>query len=303
MGRGRGKGKKLTVSTGHDDPGSGGEETLPAYKRRGRPQKPLKDDIDEEDDKIEEEDGEDAKTAIMSKDMKGPAAAENGKKRRKNSQVKENPDLVKEEHGVGTRLSTNDSTKSNGFRQNGSRRKSKPRRAAEAGVECKCQDLWSQCHGTGDSSVVEADGIGCSWKANKTRIITAQDNHVSLFFVKSLAFGSRTSDAVTLTEHTEKSRVAVVKAPRRKETNIVSTPEVEILPEILEMGRVIGFFLWGPELDLLKNLNHSCPHLYIFIEDQTKPLLNELGQGRLMKCSSWVKLHSEITALLDNECS
>ncbi|KAF8395895.1 hypothetical protein HHK36_019850 [Tetracentron sinense] len=137
MGRGRGKGKKLTVVTSHDDPGSGGEETLPAHKRRGRPQKPLKDDIDEEAaEKIEEEDGENAKTAITSKEMKGPAAAENGKKRKKNSQMKENPDSVKEENGVGTR-STNDSTKSNGFRQNGSRRKSKPRRAAEAGVECK----------------------------------------------------------------------------------------------------------------------------------------------------------------------
>ena len=137
MGRGRGKGKKLTVSN-HDDAGSGEEEKIPAQKRRGRPQKPLKDEFDEEEaEKIEEEDGENGKAGIISKDRKSPSAAENGKKRKRNSQVKEKPDSVKEENGVSTRSSTDDSTKSNGFRQNGSRRKSKPRRAAEAGVECK----------------------------------------------------------------------------------------------------------------------------------------------------------------------
>lgn len=136
MGRGRGKGKKLTV-TNHEDTGSGEEEKIPAQKRRGRPQKPLKDEIDEEEvEKIEDEDSEIAKTGIPSKEMKSPAT-ENGKKRKRNSQVKEKPDSVKEENGNGTRSSTDDSTKSNGFRHNGSRRKSKPRRAAEAGVECK----------------------------------------------------------------------------------------------------------------------------------------------------------------------
>ncbi|KAI5596251.1 hypothetical protein POPTR_T085200v4 [Populus trichocarpa] len=137
MGRGRGKGKKLTVSN-HDDTGSGEEEKIPAQKRRGRPQKPLKDGIDEEEvEKIEDEDVEKGKTDITSKDSKSPTAAENGKKRKRYSQAKEKPDSVKEENGVGTRSSTDDSTKSNGFRHNGSRRKSKPRRAAEAGVECK----------------------------------------------------------------------------------------------------------------------------------------------------------------------
>ncbi|KDP25141.1 hypothetical protein JCGZ_22676 [Jatropha curcas] len=137
MGRGRGKGKKLTVSN-HEDPGSGEEEKIPAQKRRGRPQKPLKDDIDEEEvEKIEEEDGENGKTGITSKEIKSPIAAENGKKRKRYSQAKEKPDSVKEENGVTTRSSTDDSTKSNGFRHNGSRRKNKPRRAAEAGVECK----------------------------------------------------------------------------------------------------------------------------------------------------------------------
>nr|POE44884.1 hypothetical protein CFP56_78161 [Quercus suber] len=122
MGRGRGKGKKLTV-TNHEDGGSGEEEKIPAQKRRGRPQKPLKDEIDEEEvEKID-------------KEIKSPSATENGKKRKRNSHVKEKADSVKEENGNGTRSSTDDSIKSNGFRLNGSRRKSKPRRAAEAGVE------------------------------------------------------------------------------------------------------------------------------------------------------------------------
>ncbi|CAN0902042.1 hypothetical protein LINGRAHAP2_LOCUS21751 [Linum grandiflorum] len=130
MRRGRGKGKKLTVRN-HDDGGSGEEEEeeekIPAQKRRGRPQKLLKDDIDyEQVEKIEDD---------------GKGLAENVKKRRRSSQqAKEKPDLVKEEanKGVPKSTSTDDgSTKINGFRQNGSRRKSKPRRAAEAGVECR----------------------------------------------------------------------------------------------------------------------------------------------------------------------
>ncbi|XP_008776263.1 uncharacterized protein LOC103696424 [Phoenix dactylifera] len=137
MGRGRGKGRKLTVVTSHEDPGSGGEEVLPAYKRRGRPQKPLKEDIDEEDTaKIEEEEGDDAKPFALSKDIKG-STVENGKKRKRYSQVKENSESVLEENGTGVRSINEESTRSNGFRQNGSRRKSKPRRAAEAGVESK----------------------------------------------------------------------------------------------------------------------------------------------------------------------
>ncbi|CAI0555645.1 unnamed protein product [Linum tenue] len=132
MGRGRGKGKRLTVSN-HDDTGSGEEEKIPAQKRRGRPQKPLKDEFDEEEMEkmIEEED-------VVEN---GKVMTENGKKRRRNSQLQQQakekqPDSVmKEENGVVA--ITNDPIKSNGFRQNGSRRKNKPRRAAEAGVECK----------------------------------------------------------------------------------------------------------------------------------------------------------------------
>ncbi|GLT49777.1 hypothetical protein SLA2020_233160 [Shorea laevis] len=116
----------------------GEEEKIPAQKRRGRPQKPLKDEIDEEEpEKIEEDDGGNGKTGINGKEIKSPPTAENGKKRKRNSQVKEKADSVKEENGIGTRSSTDDSAKSNGFRQNGSRRKNTPRRAAEAVVDCK----------------------------------------------------------------------------------------------------------------------------------------------------------------------
>ncbi|KAJ8770855.1 hypothetical protein K2173_021770 [Erythroxylum novogranatense] len=137
MGRGRGKGKRSSVMN-HDDTGSGEEEKIPAQKRRGRPQKPLKDDIDEEEvENVEDEDCQKGRDGTISKEIKVAAVAENGKKRKRYSQSKEKADTVKEENDVGTRSSTDDSTKSNGFRHNGSRRKSKPRRAAEAGVECK----------------------------------------------------------------------------------------------------------------------------------------------------------------------
>nr|KYP58454.1 hypothetical protein KK1_013862 [Cajanus cajan] len=105
MGRGR-KGKKLTV-TNHEDPAS-------------------------------EDDNDNVKNGISNKEMKSPTAAENGRKRKRNLQVKEKLDSVEEENGIGNGSSTTDElTKSNGFRHNGSRRKSTPRRAAEAGVQCK----------------------------------------------------------------------------------------------------------------------------------------------------------------------
>ncbi|KAK6941905.1 hypothetical protein RJ641_027282 [Dillenia turbinata] len=140
MGRGGGKAKKQTLA-GNEDHRSGGEEKVPAYRRRGRPQKPLKDEIEEEEneemEKVEEEDGEILKSTVTSKDTKSQAVKETGGKRKRSSQVKEGSDSVKEENGLSNKSSTDDSTKSIGCRQNGSRRKSKPRRAAEAGVECK----------------------------------------------------------------------------------------------------------------------------------------------------------------------
>lgn len=139
MGRGRGKGKKQTTIATRDNSGSGDEGRIPAYKRRGRPQKPLKDEV-EEDEQIDQivNDDENAKISITSKASNNQIAEDNGtKRRRRSSQVKENSDSVEEENGPEGNTKAEDSIKSVGFRQNGSRRKSKPRRAAEAGVECK----------------------------------------------------------------------------------------------------------------------------------------------------------------------
>ncbi|GAB2229327.1 hypothetical protein Droror1_Dr00023466 [Drosera rotundifolia] len=140
MGRGRGKGKKSTMTTSHEDQGSGEEEKIPTQKRRGRPQKPLlKDEIDEEGmEKLELKGKEDK---AYDKAANVATEAENGKKRRRSSQslAKEAPSSVKDENVVvvvAPPSNTDVSTKSNGFRHIGSRRKSKPRRAAEVGVEC-----------------------------------------------------------------------------------------------------------------------------------------------------------------------
>ncbi|MCD9638866.1 hypothetical protein HAX54_023026 [Datura stramonium] len=136
MGRGRGKGKKQSV---HEDLGSGEEEKIPV-RRRGRPQKSSKDEIGEEEEEVvkvedEEDDSENTKGSVFNKDVKNQAAV-NGKKRKRTSQVKE-ADSVKVENGVGAKANSNDLMKAVGFRQNGSRRKNKPRRAAEVGVECR----------------------------------------------------------------------------------------------------------------------------------------------------------------------
>ncbi|KAL8159460.1 hypothetical protein V2J09_000997 [Rumex salicifolius] len=127
MGRGRGKGKKLTV-TSHEDAGSGEEEKIPIQKRRGRPQKPMKDDINEDEFETIDEDNSDSKGAI---DL------EAAKKRKRNPQPKDKPSLVKEENGAAAMLSNGDNvvSKSNGFRHIRNRRKSTPHRAAEVGVK------------------------------------------------------------------------------------------------------------------------------------------------------------------------
>ncbi|XP_028777604.1 uncharacterized protein LOC114734212 [Neltuma alba] len=139
MGRGRGKGKKQTVTSKQEEPGSGEEERIPAYRRRGRPQKPLKDEIEEVEttEKIGEN-GENLNGNVSSNEMKTQLVPENKKKRKRSVQIKEKIDTTKEENGIRTNKSSSDvPTKTAGFRQNGSRRKNKPRRAAEAGVDCK----------------------------------------------------------------------------------------------------------------------------------------------------------------------
>ncbi|KAJ8500282.1 hypothetical protein OPV22_010834 [Ensete ventricosum] len=140
MGRGKGKGKKSTLATSNEDhQGSGDEEAIPAYKRRGRPQRPLKDDVDEDvTGKIEDGEDDVKLTASPSKDPKVSTVV-NRKKRKRQGEAKDNPDLIPEENlGAASKSKNDDVTGSNGFRHTGSRRrKSKPRRAAGAGVECK----------------------------------------------------------------------------------------------------------------------------------------------------------------------
>ncbi|KAD3337206.1 hypothetical protein E3N88_32726 [Mikania micrantha] len=126
MGRGRGKGKKLTL-TNSDDTASGEEERIPAQKRNGRPHKSLVDETEDEKNTNVNDD------VVSNKDVK---VIENDKKRKQHKQSTEEGDLVKEEGEVGTRSNTDGLTPVNGFRHTRSRRKSKPHRAAEAGVEC-----------------------------------------------------------------------------------------------------------------------------------------------------------------------
>ncbi|KAM3339447.1 putative protein isoform X1 [Capsicum galapagoense] len=133
MGRGRGKAKKQSV---REDLVSGEEEKIPV-RRRGRPQKP-KDEIEEEGVEKVVEDGDDSentKGSVLDNDIKNQVA-EDGKKRKRPSQDVETKDSVKEENAVETKINSDDLIKSVGFRPNGSRRKNKPRRAAEVGVEC-----------------------------------------------------------------------------------------------------------------------------------------------------------------------
>ncbi|CAN6459585.1 unnamed protein product [Victoria cruziana] len=108
----------------HDDLGSGGEDSIPAHRRRGRPQRPLKNYIEEDIvEKVEEEEPE-------------PLAKSKARKRKKYLQIKENGDSHQEQNDV-PRSSNEESVKPNGFWQNGSQRKSTPHRAAESVDECK----------------------------------------------------------------------------------------------------------------------------------------------------------------------
>ncbi|KAL8055418.1 hypothetical protein ABFX02_04G054400 [Erythranthe guttata] len=135
MGRVRAKGKKLSV-TNEDENGSSEEVKVLARKRRGRPQKSLKDEFDEnEAQKIEDDNSEDL--AIV-KDAENKSGPQNGKRQKRNIQVAKEKlvDSVKDENEDLTKSSAEESKKSNGFRQSRNRRKSKPCRAAEAVVEC-----------------------------------------------------------------------------------------------------------------------------------------------------------------------
>ena len=134
MGRGRGRGKKLTTVRSHEDKGSSGEEVVPAKKRRGRPQKRFANKIDQADVEnfVEKVDGD--QEEVDDAKLKNSAAAGGNKRGRP---LKEGSNIVIEDSNSIVRSSSDESTRTNGFRQIGSRRKNKPRRAAEAGLECK----------------------------------------------------------------------------------------------------------------------------------------------------------------------
>ncbi|XP_071690343.1 uncharacterized protein [Rutidosis leptorrhynchoides] len=120
MGRGKSKTKKSSAIVHHED-GSGEEERLPV-KRRGRPTKAQKEENEHGKSNEDEE-------------IKLEASLESENKRKKPSlQTEENVEMMKDENGVGPTKNDNDLTKNVGFRHNGSRRKNKPRRAAEVGV-------------------------------------------------------------------------------------------------------------------------------------------------------------------------
>ncbi|KAK1428821.1 hypothetical protein QVD17_17661 [Tagetes erecta] len=113
MGKGKGKAKKSSIIA-HREDRSGEEEKLPA-KRRGRPTKAHK----EEDN---EKSNEKTNINLENKRMKPSLETE------------ESMDTLKDENGVVPETKGLELTKSVGFRHNGSRRKNKPRRAAEVGV-------------------------------------------------------------------------------------------------------------------------------------------------------------------------
>ncbi|KAM0876502.1 hypothetical protein ACQ4PT_036125 [Festuca glaucescens] len=136
MGRGRGRGRKVTIGRSHEEKGSSGEEVVPVRKRRGRPQKHKIEVVDVENF-VEDVDGgenEDAKlkASRLEKNIAGAAGVKRGRP------LKESPNtvLVEENSNSSVRSSSDESARTNGFRRIGNRRKSTPRRAAEAGVEC-----------------------------------------------------------------------------------------------------------------------------------------------------------------------
>ncbi|XP_047332367.1 uncharacterized protein LOC124935966 [Impatiens glandulifera] len=124
MGRAKGKGKKqMVIEIGSDE-----EKKVPVVvqRRRGRPLKSLKEEVEVVVESVGEE--EDVESV---NDLKN----QTGKKRKRSSIVKENsPNSNGDDNGVVVAI--DEPVRPVGFRQNGSRRKSKPRRAAEVGVEC-----------------------------------------------------------------------------------------------------------------------------------------------------------------------
>lgn len=117
---------------------------MPARKRRGRPQKCVAAEkiIEAEVKKLEVDDGDedyvvgagDGAKLKGSRTEHASAGAGSNKRNRVPKEEEDGSNLNMEENSSSTRSSNDESTRSNGFRQSGSRRKSTPRRAAEAGL-------------------------------------------------------------------------------------------------------------------------------------------------------------------------
>ncbi|XP_074371678.1 uncharacterized protein LOC141712588 [Apium graveolens] len=137
MVKSRGKGKKQNIAGTSEDMGSVVEEKAPV-RRRGRPLKISKNDnqVNSEPEKVEEEEESEKTNGVLSdQSIKPQMTVENGRKRRP-SRIKESQEMIEDQSGLETKIDSTDSMKPVGFRQIGSRRKNKPRRAAEVGVEC-----------------------------------------------------------------------------------------------------------------------------------------------------------------------
>ncbi|KAF5771992.1 hypothetical protein HanXRQr2_Chr13g0571521 [Helianthus annuus] len=114
MGKSKAKAKKGAIITTNDD--VSGEEKLPV-RRRGRPTKAQK---------------EEAEKIIEKTETKLEAQLDHDNKRKRPSS--ESLETMEDENGAHPKASELGLTKAVGFRHNGSRRKNKPRRAAEVGV-------------------------------------------------------------------------------------------------------------------------------------------------------------------------
>ncbi|WOH03247.1 hypothetical protein DCAR_0522643 [Daucus carota subsp. sativus] len=139
MGRSRVRGKKQTSTAARQDHASGEEEKIPV-KRRGRPLKLVRNDSPQKEahdfDQLGDEDYTDG--ILSDKHVNAPPSVINtGIKRTRTSDIDDNHGMAKQEIGADIKNNNNDPVKLVGFRQIGSRRKNKPRRAAEVGLECR----------------------------------------------------------------------------------------------------------------------------------------------------------------------
>eukprot|EP00252_Welwitschia_mirabilis_P018209 TRINITY_DN40486_c0_g1_i1.p1 TRINITY_DN40486_c0_g1~~TRINITY_DN40486_c0_g1_i1.p1 ORF type:complete len:136 (-),score=45.96 TRINITY_DN40486_c0_g1_i1:376-783(-) len=135
MGRGRGKGKKMNAVSATEERTSEEDGKIPSQKKRkGRSVRGSK----KEPEGFEEVEEEIDVKGVMNKKIGSKAQSGNKRKRQKQNEISEGLELGSN-HSVGVLKSSSadDLLKPSTFISYISRRKSKPRRAAEAGVECK----------------------------------------------------------------------------------------------------------------------------------------------------------------------